>query len=99
MNALSINVNIKNKQNTETLVLYQKIYSTPYGIVNQWSTDINSEYRLEIVMDEDDLSVNPSKISKSLNIETDEWSIADQMMLKLYKSKSVRFKDQDVTIK
>jgi len=99
MNTLSINVNIRNKQNVETLVLYQKIYSTPYGIVNQWSTDSNSEYRVEIVMDEDDLSVNPAKISKSLNIETDEWSIADQVMLKFYKSKSVRFKNQDVNIK
>jgi len=99
MNTLSIKVNVKNKQNTETLVLYQKIYSTPYGIVNQWSTDSNSEYRLEIVMDEDDLSVNPSKINRSMNIETDEWSIADQVMLNLYRSRSSRFKNQDANIK
>lgn len=66
------------------LVLQQKIYSTPDGIVNHWLTNQNSDYRLEIIIDDSDLSVNPSKIVKDLNIVTDEWEIADRMMLKLY---------------
>ena len=46
-------------------------------------TKINNT-SLEIIIDDNDLSVNPSKIVKDLNIITDEWEIADRMMLKLY---------------
>ncbi|MCD4834775.1 MAG: hypothetical protein K8R31_13335 [Bacteroidales bacterium] len=88
MNTINISVNIKSKSEIVNLVLFQKIYSTPDGIVNHWSTNSNSEFRLEIIIDEDDLSVNPSKITKSMSIITDEWDIADQMMLELYKTGS-----------
>ena len=93
MNTINISVNIKSKSEIVNLVLFQKIYSTPDGIVNHWSTNSNSEFRLEIIIDEDDLSVNPSKITKSMSIITDEWNIADQMMLKLYEKGSLRMKN------
>lgn len=88
MNTITISVKIRNNSETLNLVLFQKIYSTPYGIVNHWSTNSNSEYRLEVIIDEDDISVNPSKITKSMNIITDEWDIADQMMLLLFENES-----------
>ena len=84
MNLLNIKVEIKDSNESIDLVLYQKIYSTPNGVVNHWSTNQNSDYRLEINIDEKDISVNPSKIVKDLNITTDEWELADRMMLKLY---------------
>lgn len=86
----TINIGVKTRSNSETvnLILFQKIYSTPYGIVNHWSTNSNSEYRLEVIIDENDVSVNPSKITKSMNIITDEWDIADQVMLELYEQGS-----------
>ena len=93
MNTININVNVKSKPEPINLVLFQKIYSTPYGIVNHWLTNSNLELRLEIIIDEDDLSVNPSKITKSMSIITDEWNIADQMMLKLYEKGSLRMKN------
>jgi hypothetical protein len=93
MDTINIGVNIKNRPEIVNLVLFQKLYSTPYGIVNHWSTNSNSELRLEIIIDEDDLSVNPSKITKSMSIITDEWNIADQMMLKLYEKGSFQMKN------
>ncbi len=84
MNLLNISVEVKNESGSIDLVLYQKIYSTPDGIVNHWSTNQSSEYRLEIIIEDSDISVNPSKIVKDLNIVTDEWELADRMMLKLY---------------
>ena len=93
MNTINISVNIKSKSELLNLVLFQKIYSTPYGIVNHWLTNSNSEFRLEIIINEDDLSVNPSKITKSMNIITDEWDIADQMMLGLYKKRDFQIQN------
>ncbi|MCK5169590.1 MAG: hypothetical protein KAQ75_06905 [Bacteroidales bacterium] len=93
MNTINISVNVKNKPESVNLVLFHKIYSTPYGIVNHWSTNSNSELRLEIIIDEDDLSVNPSKITKSMSIITDEWNIADQVMLKLYEKRDFHMKN------
>lgn len=84
MNLINISVEVKNESESINLVLYQKIYSTPDGIVNHWSTNQNSKYRLEIIIEDNDLSVNPSKIVKDLDIVTDEWELADRMMLKLY---------------
>lgn len=84
MNLISIGVEIKGITESINLILYQKIYSTPDGIVNHWSTTHDSKYRLEFIIDEKDISVNPSKIVKDLDIETDEWELADRMMLKLY---------------
>ncbi len=41
-----------------------------------------------MIIDEDDISINPSKITKSMNIITDEWDIADQMMLEIYEKEN-----------
>lgn len=84
MKSVNISVNVRNNPKTLNLVLFQKIYSTPYGIVNHWTTDNNQEYRLEVIVDEDDISINPSKISKSMNILNNEWEIADKMMIVFY---------------
>jgi len=94
MNTVDLSINVKESLEPITVVLFQKIYSTPYGIVNHWSTDNNSDYRLEIIIDEDDLSVNPQKITKSMSITTDEWVIADQMMLRLYEQGSFELQNQ-----
>ena len=67
-------------------MLFQKIYSTPYGIVHYWITPSDSDYRLEIIIDEEDYAVNPSKIIKSLSITSTELEIAEQMVIKLHKT-------------
>jgi hypothetical protein len=84
MNLVNISVEVKNKNEAINLVLFHKIYSTPDGIVNHYSTNQNSDYRLEIIIDDKDVSVNPAKISKDMDIITDEWDLAGRMMLKLY---------------
>jgi hypothetical protein len=91
MNTIDIFVNVKNKPEMVNLVLFQKIYSTNMGIVNYWATNNNSEYRLEIIIDENDFSINPTKITKSLSILSDEWNIADQMMKKLHRNENFHF--------
>jgi len=89
MNTINVSVRIKESSEKVNLILFQKIYSTPYGIVNHWSTNNNSDYRLEVIMDEDDITVNPTKVTKALNILTDEIEIADQIMRELYGTKSL----------
>jgi hypothetical protein len=84
MNTINIFVHVRSKPELVNIVLFQKIYSTNLGIVNYWVTNSNAEYRLEIIIDENDLAINPSKITKSLSILTDEWNIADQMLMKLH---------------
>ncbi len=85
MNTISIDVKVKNNLKNVKIVLCNKIYLTPGGIVSHWFSNNNCEYRLEIIIDESDLSINPSKIAKDMNIVTDEREIADQIMLKLHK--------------
>lgn len=87
MNTLHVEVRVKNEVDPIRLVLYQKIYSTPNGIVNCWSTNINSAYRLQVIIDEGDLSVNPSKISKDMQIVSDEVDIASQILVKFHENK------------
>lgn len=89
MNTITVTVRIKEKSEKVNLILFQKIYSTPYGIVTHWSTNSNSDCRLEVIIDEDDLCVNPMKITKALNILTDETEIADQIMIELFETKSL----------
>jgi hypothetical protein len=89
MNTISVNVRIKERSEKVSLILFQKIYSTPYGMVTHWSTDNNSEYRLEVIIDEGDITVSANKITKALNILTDEFEIADQVMMELYGAKSL----------
>ncbi len=93
MNTINISVNVRSSTELLNIVLYQKIYATNLGIVNYWATNSNSKYRLEIIIDENDLSINPSKITKSLSIVTDEWKIADQMMIKLHKNQKFHLQD------
>lgn len=93
MNIINISVNVKDNPETVNMVLFRKIYSTPYGILNHWSTRSNSEFRLEILIDKDDVSVNPSKITKSMEILTNEWEIADQMMLELNENKDFQMQN------
>ena len=83
MNTISVSVRVKNKAEIINLVLFQKIYSTSTGLVNHWLTNNNSEYRLEVIIDKEDFVVNPTKIIKALDIETDEYKIAEQMMVEL----------------
>lgn len=99
MNTVNLSVNLKGSSEPISLVLFQKIYSTPYGIVNHWSTDSKSEYRLEIIIDEEDLSVNPQKVTKSLDIISEEWVIADQMMMKLLGSGNFNLQNETSFIK
>lgn len=87
MDTISINVKVKSESKPVSLVLYHKIYSTPNGIVNYWVTNNNSSYRLEVIIDGKDLSVNPSNIIRDMNILNDEWDIADQVMLKLHEKR------------
>ena len=89
MNTVSVSVQLKEKSEKVNLILFQKIYSTPYGIVTHWSTNYQSDFRLEVIIDKDDLTVNPMKITKDLNIITDETEIADQMMIELFDKKSL----------
>lgn len=88
MNTICVSVKVKDNADLINLILFQKIYATPEGIVNHWATDNQSDYRLEVIIDKDDLSINPSKITKSMDILTDEWNIADQLMLELYEKGS-----------
>lgn len=87
MKLININIKVKERNNNINLTLYKKIYSTPNGIVNYWVSNNESEYRLEVIIDETDKTVQASKISKDMRILTSEIEIADQMMSKLYKSK------------
>jgi len=87
MNTLHVEVRVKDELNPIRLVLYQKIYSTPNGIVNCWSTNNASKYRLQVLIDESDLSVNPSKVSKDMQILTDEGDIAGQILVKFHEKR------------
>ena len=87
MKLVNINLKVKEKDNNINLTLYKKIYSTPNGIINYWVSNNESEYRLEVIIDEADITVQPSKISKDMRIMTSEIEIADQMMSELYKSR------------
>jgi len=87
MKTLNVEVSVKNELVPIRLVLYQKIYSTPDGIVNCWSTNNNSKYRLQVIIDESDLSVNPSKVSKDMNIITDEGEIASQVLVSFHEKR------------
>lgn len=82
MKVININVKLKEK-GTIDLVLYKKLYSTPNGIVEHWSTDLESQIRLHVIIDEEDLVVDALKVSKDLNILTSEAEIADIISAKI----------------
>jgi hypothetical protein len=87
MKLININLKIKGVNESLNLTLYKKIYSTPEGIVNHWSTDLDSEYRIEVIIDEKDSGINPAKISRDMRILTTEKEIADQMSSIFFKTK------------
>lgn len=89
MNRITIKVNIKNSEEKVEIILYQKIYSTPEGVVNHWLSGTNSLYRLEI-LSTSDYEIQPEKVNKDLQISTTEVEIADQVMKKLYEQRIVQ---------
>lgn len=91
MKIINISIKVKGAINNINLTLFKKIYSTPNGILSYWCSGKESIYRLEVIIDEEDIYILPSKITKDMMILTTEVEIADQMMTKLYKSKILQF--------
>lgn len=87
MKLVNINIRLKEIEGIASLTLYKKIYSTPNGIVEHWSVENGSKIRLDVIIDEHDITVNPSKISKDMMILTSEDDIADQLSTKIVKAK------------
>jgi hypothetical protein len=87
MKLVNINIRLKEIEGIASLILYKKIYSTPNGIVEHWSVENGSKIRLDVIIDEHDITVNPSKISKDMMILTSEDDIADQLSTKIVKAK------------
>jgi len=88
MKIVNVNISVKDIEGIVSLVLYKKIYSTPDGLVEQWSTEIESKIRLEIIIDEYDIAVNPLKVIKDMMILTSEEEIAEQLSAKIVKTKN-----------
>lgn len=87
MKIINIDIEVKNRDEVISLILYKKIYSTPNGIVEHWSTDLECKYRLEVIIDEEDVVIDPLKIVKDFDILTNEEVIADQITAKIVSSK------------
>lgn len=87
MNLINIDVEVKGNENRVSLVLYHRIYSTPDGIINQWATKPESDYKVEILIDGSEISFDKSRIIKDLNIISSDHELLDQMMSRLYEKK------------
>lgn len=87
MNLLNIDVRVKGKENELTLVLYHKIYSTPDGIINRWNTKQDSGYKIDILVDGNDISFENTRVIKDMNIISTEHEIMDQIISKLFEHK------------
>ncbi|MGM0406504.1 MAG: hypothetical protein ACQERU_00905 [Bacteroidota bacterium] len=87
MNLINIDVEVKGNENSVSLVLYHRIYSTPDGIINQWATKPESDYKVEILIDGSEISFDKSRIIKDLNIISSDHELLDQMMSRLYENK------------
>ncbi|MDY6801001.1 MAG: hypothetical protein SVU94_07230 [Bacteroidota bacterium] len=87
MNLLNIDVRVKGKENELTLVLYHKIYSTPDGIINRWTTKEDCGYKIEILVDGNDISFENTRVVKDMNIISTEHEIMDQLISKLFEHK------------
>jgi hypothetical protein len=92
MNLINIYVRVKENENEITLVLYHKIYSTPDGLINRWSTKQDSAYKLEILIDGNDISFDKSRVIKDMNIISNDHEILDQIMSKLFEQKVLDIK-------
>jgi len=84
MNRILFQVRIKDRIEHESIMLFHKIYSTPEGIIHYWSTNVNSMYRLEIKLDENNLTAYPQNIIKDLKIIDSEEELAEKFMSKYY---------------
>ena len=84
-----ININLKLKKTNQVISLspYRKIYATTDGVFNYWWTSVDSRYRLEVVIDENEISVYPLKVTKDMRIITSDEEIANQMTSILLKSR------------
>ncbi|MFP4024429.1 MAG: hypothetical protein ACLFVR_07865 [Thiohalospira sp.] len=99
MNLININVKVKEKENEITLVLYHKIYSTPDGLINRWATKQDSDYKLEILIDGNDISFDKSRVIKDMDIISHDHEILDQIMSKLFEQKVLEIKKSASDIK
>ena len=93
MNLVDIIVRVKGNKNLQTLVLFHKIYSTPNGIVNRWATKQNSDKRLEILNDGNDVSFENTRVIKDLTIISSEHEIAEQFISILFEQKAFEIKN------
>ncbi|HKL07498.1 MAG TPA: hypothetical protein VJ896_01915 [Bacteroidales bacterium] len=87
MNFININVSVKSKENELTLVLFNKIYSTPDGIINRWTTKPDSDYKLEILISGNDISFENSRVIKDMDIISSDQEVLDQVISKLFEYK------------
>ena len=86
MNRITIKVKVKISGEIVDLILFQKIYSTPEGVVHHWLSGPSSPYRIEVITNNDQM-VPPENVIKDLLISTTEFEIADQVMTKLYEQR------------
>lgn len=83
MHRITIKVKVRITGEILDVILFQKIYSTPEGVVHHWLSGQNSPYRIEVLTNNDQM-VPPENVIKDLLISTSEFEIADQVMTKLY---------------
>lgn len=83
MNRITIQVKSKISNEIVDIILFQKIYSTPEGVVHIWLSGANSQFRVEVITNNEQM-IPPENIIKDLRISTSEFEIADQVMTKLY---------------
>ncbi|OFX83777.1 MAG: hypothetical protein A2W99_03190 [Bacteroidetes bacterium GWF2_33_16] len=92
MNRITIRVKVKGTNEVVDIMLFQKIYSTPEGVVNHWLSSSNSKYRVEILTNDDQM-IPPDNINKDLLIATTEFEIADQVMTMLYEQRIIQMQN------
>ncbi|MEE4196973.1 MAG: hypothetical protein V2I54_04965 [Bacteroidales bacterium] len=99
MDFININVRVKESEKELTLVLYHKIYSTPDGIINRWSTNQDSPYKVELLMDGQEISIDNTRVNKDMYIISSEHEILDQVISKLFEDKVFEIKRSIAEIK
>ncbi|MGE0088305.1 MAG: hypothetical protein AB7S50_02380 [Bacteroidales bacterium] len=92
MNRITIKVKTKDTNEIVEIMLFQKIYSTPEGVVHQWLSGVNSPFRVEVNTNSEQM-IPPENIIKDLRISSSEFEIADQVMTKLYESRILKMQN------
>jgi len=92
MNRITIQVKSKVTNEIVDIILFQKIYSTPEGVVHNWLSGANSPYRIEVITNNEQM-IPAENISKDLRISTSEFEIADQVMTKLYENRILQLQN------